>query len=232
MFISPSQYFKDLIVAKTGIPADKIEVIPSGLDSDSDQIAERESSTPVLGYFSRLSYLNGLDKLVDAFILLKKSEKIPGLQLHLCGGYTGDDKSFIKEQFRKITSNNLDSDVKIYSAFSGKQKEEFFRTVDIMSVPVRKHDAYGLYILEANLAGVPVIQPGTGAFPEMVERTKGGFVYNPDTVDELAKTITLALADMKKLEKVRKQGFDAVKTKLSTSDMAKQVHALYEKVRG
>ena len=43
-----------------------------------------------------------------------------------------------------------------------------------MSVPVRKHDGYGLYLLEANAAGVPVVQPATGAFPEIIERTRGG----------------------------------------------------------
>ncbi len=49
-----------------------------------------------------------------------------------------------------------------------------------MSVPVRKHDGYGLYILEANAAGIPVVQPATGAFPEILEITNGGITYAPD----------------------------------------------------
>jgi glycosyltransferase involved in cell wall biosynthesis len=35
------------------------------------------------------------------------------------------------------------------------------------------YDGYGLYILEANSVGIPVVQPSTGAFPEIIEKTGG-----------------------------------------------------------
>jgi len=229
LFISPSQYFKEFVISKTGIQADKIHVIPSGLDAGTAVIKERGDSIPAIGYFSRLSYHNGLDKLVDAFILLRKEEKIPGLQLHLCGGYTGDDKSFVREQFRKIKGNNLDSVVKIYSSFHGKQKEEFFKTIDLMSVPVRKPDAYGLYILEANSAGVPVVQPATGAFPEIVGMTNGGITYQPDSVEALADALLKLLTDRQKLNELSRSGVDAVYNKLSTANMANRIISVYKK---
>jgi len=53
----------------------------------------------------------------------------------------------------------------------------------VLSVPVRKHDGYGLYLLESNMAGVPSVQPATGAFPEIIEITGGGITYSPDTVE-------------------------------------------------
>ena len=61
--------------------------------------------------------------------------------------------------------------------------------------PVRKHDGYGLYILEANSAGVPVVQPATGAFPEIIGRTTGGITYSPDSVSELAENLLKLLKD-------------------------------------
>ena len=229
LFISPSRYFKEFMISKTGIQADKIHVIPCGLDTGTPLIVDRAERIPAIGYFSRLSYHNGLDKLVDAFILMKREEKIPGLQLHLCGGYTGDDKSFIREQFRKIKENNLDSGVKIYSSFHGKQKEEFFRTIEVMSVPVRKPDAYGLYILEANSAGVPVVQPATGAFPEIVSMTNGGITYQPDSVEALADALNRLLTDRQKLDELSRSGADAVHNKLSTHNMANQIISVYKK---
>jgi len=90
-FISPSHYFKELFISKTGIRADKIHVVHSVLDVCNPVVKGTANRAPAIGYFSRLSYHNGLDKLVDAFILLKNEEKIPGLQLHLCGGYTDDN---------------------------------------------------------------------------------------------------------------------------------------------
>lgn len=229
LFISPSQYFKDFILSRTTIPADKIHVIPSGLDITKPEIRTTPLATPTIGYFSRLSYLNGLDKLVDAFILIRKRNEVPGLQLHLCGGYTGDDKPFIKEQFKKIKESDLDSDVKIYSSFHGSQKDEFFNSIDLMSVPVRKPDAYGLYLLEANAAGVPVVQPATGAFPEIVENTGGGATYMPDTVEALAGAIVEMLSDMENLKKLGHSGYNAVHNRLSTSHMADQILEVYKK---
>ena len=54
---------------------------------------------------------------------------------------------------------------------------------------MRKHDGYGLYLLEANAAGVPVVQPATGAFPEIVEKTGGGITYSPDSVSDLSDAL-------------------------------------------
>ena len=113
----------------------------------------------------------------------------------MSGGFTGSDKAFIAEQIRKIKSHGLKSFIRIYPEFHGNSKEEFFSNIDIMSVPVRKHDGYGLYILEANASGVPVVQPETGAFPEIIEKTKGGITYSPDTVEELSAALVRLFED-------------------------------------
>jgi len=228
-FISPSHYFKELVISKTGIQADKIHVVHSIPNACNREVKSTTNSIPAIGYFSRLSYQNGLDKLVDAFIRLKNEDKIPGLQLHLCGGYTSDNKPFIKEQFRKIKDNNLDSVVKIYSSFHGKHKEEFFNSIDVMSVPVRKHDANGLYILDANSAGVPVVQPATGAFPEIIDITKGGITYQPDNVEALAEALYKLLSNRQKLDELSRSGIDAMFNKLSTENMANQLISVYKK---
>src|SRR5450759_5955830 len=72
---------------------------------------------------------------------------------------------------------------------------DVYKRQDVMSVPVRKHDGYGLYILEANAAGVPVVQPATGAFPEIIEKTMGGITYSPDTISELSANLLKLFKD-------------------------------------
>jgi len=228
-FVAPSQYFKDFVVARTGISPGKIDVVPSGLDATRSAVPQKNGLPPAIGYFSRLSHQNGLDKLVDAFIMIRNKNKIPGLQLHLCGGYTADNKHFIKEQFRKIKESNLDGDVKIYSSFHGKHKDEFFDSIDLMSVPVRKHDAYGLYLLEAAAAGVPVVQPATGAFPEIIANTGGGLTYMPDTAETLADTIVGMMADRSGIRELGISGFNAINNSLSTGEMAKHLLNVYRR---
>lgn len=227
-FISPSGYFKNLIVEKTGINPDKIHVEPPGLEENGFQNLTKQGNTPAIGFYSRLSYANGIDKLVDAYIIIMKEGELPGLQLHLCGGYTSDNKPFIKEQLQKLKTNGLDDGVKLYSAFHGKQKEEFFSSIDIMSVPVRKPDASGLYLLTANSAGVPVVQPATGAFPEIIELTGGGITYRPDSVEQLAKSLTGLINDKEKLSRLSRAARDTVPHVLSTQNMAKGLISVYK----
>ena len=104
---------------------------------------------------------------------------------------------------------------------------EFFNDVDVISVPVRKYDGYGLYILEANCSGIPVVQPATGAFPEIVEMTGGGLTYSPDTVDELSKTVIRLLTDKSLRTDLGKTGKERVCSLLSLDKMSQGLSRVY-----
>ncbi len=224
-FLTPSIYYKEHFIAKTGILGDNIHVVPLGFDPD--MTVERKVNFPAIGYYCRISSQNGIDKLVDAFIELKAGNQLPGLSLHISGGYTGDDKPFIAEQIRKIKENGLKSFVKIYPEFLGDSKRAFFSNIDVMSVPVRKHDGYGLYLLEANLHGVPVVQPSTGGFPEIVERTGGGITYSPDNVSELAVSLLKVLQDNELRKKLGEKGKENVLNLLSLAKMSEGLSRVY-----
>jgi glycosyltransferase involved in cell wall biosynthesis len=229
-FITPSNYYKKFFIEQTGIAADNFYVIPLGFDPDLKDV-EKNKNFPSLGYFCRVNSQNGIDKLVDAFIKLKKSDKLPGLTLHVSGGFTGDDKPFISEQINKIKSNGLKSFVKIYPEFMGNSKHEFFSNIDVMSVPVRKHDGYGLYLLEANAAGVPVVQPATGAFPEIIERTGGGITYFPDNSDGLVEAILKIFSDREMLLKLGNEGKKNVLNDFSLIKMSEGLSGVYNSLK-
>lgn len=231
-FISPSAYFKNMFIEKTGISGENIYVVPSGIDIENIGGERKNRSIPAIGYYSRINYHNGFDKLVDAFLKLKSNNELKDFEFHICGGYTSDDKPFVKEQLMKFKEHGLKDKVKVYTEFHGKAKEEFFNNIDIMSVPVRKYEAYGLFILEANAAGVPVVQPATGAFPEIVEMTGGGIVYKPDTVEALADSI-LKLSSNKLLRsELGARGRKGIEDILSLENMAIGIIEVYNKVLG
>jgi len=226
-FLTPSNYYKEMFISKTGIPGNNFHVIPLGIDPGDLMKIEKKDNYPSIGYFCRINSQNGIDKLVDAFIELKSRNSLPGLTLHISGGYTGDDRPFIADQIRKIKASGLKSFVRIYPEFQGKSKQEFFSNIDVMSVPVRKHDGYGLYILEANAAGVPVVQPATGAFPEIVERTMGGITYTPDSVEELAESLLKILKENDLRSRLGKQGREKVLAELSLEKMSEGLSKVY-----
>lgn len=227
-FITPSTYSKDLFIRKTGVKGDNIHIVPLGFDPENTEYEKSALTEPALGYFSRVNAHNGFDKLIDAFIDIRQRDLVPGLTLHICGGYTGDDKSFITEQIRKIREKGLKSLVRIYPEFSGTKKLEFFSNVDVISVPVSKYDGYGLYILEANGAGVPVVQPATGAFPEILEMTQGGICYSPDSHEELVASLVKILNDGDLRKKLGEAGAENVRKDFSLTKMSVDLSDIYD----
>lgn len=229
-FITPSNYYKELFFSKTGISGENCYIIPLGLDTRDLNNIQKKDNYPAVGYFCRINSQNGFDKLIDAFIELNSGDSLPNLTLHVSGGFTGDDKPFIAEQVRKIEAKGLKSYIRIYPEFHGNSKEEFFSNIDLMSVPVRKHDGYGLYILEANAAGIPVVQPATGAFPEIIERTQGGITYSPDNVQELSVNLLRLLKDNDLRLKLGQSGKENVLKELSLEKMSEGLSKVYKGV--
>jgi len=226
-FITPSSYYKELFISKTGCSGKNVHIIPLAIDTRNLNVLPKKDNYPAIGYFSRINSQNGFDKLVDAFIELKSGNKLPGLTLHVSGGFTGSDKQFIAEQIRKIKSSGLKSFIRIYPEFHGNSKEEFFSNIDIMSVPVRKHDGYGLYILEANAAGVPVVQPETGAFPEIIEKTQGGITYSPDSTEALCSSLVKLFENSILRSSLGEKGRENVLKELSLSGMSDRLSVVY-----
>jgi len=228
-FVTSSMYYKDFFRQRTGINGNNVTIIPLGFDPENDPASTLRPTPSAIGYFSRVNYHNGFDKLVDAFIELKKKDMIPGLTLNVCGGYTGTDKPFLSEQIKKIREAGLVKSVHIFPEFQGEGKTRFFNSVDVVTVPVRKYDGYGLYLLEANASGIPVVQPDTGAFPEIVEKTGGGIIYSPDSVEELARSLFNLLSDAEKLMQLRSAGIRNVRKEFSLARMSERLAAVYEK---
>ncbi len=228
-FITPSYYYKDFFQTKTGL-TDNFHVVPLGFDPGILTSIEKKDNYPALGYFCRINSHNGFDKLVDAFIKLKSGNTLPGLTLHVSGGFTDDDKPFISRQIKKISKAGFKDSVKIYPEFIGNGKQDFFSNIDVMSVPVRKFDGYGLYILEANAAGVPVVQPSTGAFAEIVEKTGGGITYYPDDVNELATSLESLLINRTLLISLGIKGREEVLKQLSLDKMSEGLSKVYSDI--
>jgi glycosyltransferase involved in cell wall biosynthesis len=209
-FITPSNYYKELFISKTGVSGENVHIIPLALDTRNLEPITKKDNYPALGYFCRINSQNGFDKLVD-----------------VSGGFTGSDKPFIAEQIKKIKTHGLKSFIRIYPEFHGNSKEKFFSNIDILSVPVRKHDGYGLYILEANVAGIPVVQPETGAFPEIIEKTKGGITYSPDTVGGLSSSLLKLFNDNNLRLGLGEAGRENVLKELSLDKMSEGLSEVY-----
>ena len=83
---------------------------------------------------------------------------------------------------------------------------------------------------EALAQGVPVVQPRAGGFPEVVEATEGGLLYDVDSPDALVENLEKLLLDSKAAQAMGQSGREVVLNQYSIDHMAENVVAVYEKL--
>jgi glycosyltransferase involved in cell wall biosynthesis len=229
-FIAVSSYYADVMTKKMQIAADKMHVVYIGVNPEAYKVFEPSLSPPIIGYLSRLCEENGLEILVDAFIDLKDNSSFKNTKLRLTGGKTGDDKRFISRQIRKLIRKGYGHDVEWIEDFGMKELPAFFNGLTVLSVPVLKGEAFGLYQIESLASGIPVVQPALGAFPEIVDTTGGGIVYSPNTSHALAEALSKLFSQPGRLKEMSLSGRAALMKGFNSKSTTEQMISIYEKV--
>lgn len=230
-FISVSDYFAKEIHNRMTIPQDNMQTVHLGVDTSDYSPKDIAKKEPVIGYLSRMCEENGLAVLVDAFIILRRNAKYASVKLKITGGKTGDDVNFIKEQKKKLSKAGLTNDVFWVEEFEGVERQKFFDSVRLISVPVLHGEAFGLYQLEAMASGIPMVQPALGAFPEVINTSGGGIVYSPNKPEKLADALASLILDDEKLRKLSTDSLAGVKQHFDIHSQAQKMVAIYERAR-
>ena len=221
--IAPSKYFGDLMAERLSLKTSKIKHHPNGITTKGIVPVDNVSASPSLGYLARLCSLKGLDILVDAFIELKDSGKHDDLSLRIAGGMTDEDEPFVEEQRSKLSRAGLDKYFSISPNISREEKLEFLKNLTVFSVPARYPEAFGLYVVEAMLAGAPVVLPDSGAFPEIIESTKGGRLYDSSISGKLTETLDDILSDPQSAREIGIHAHEAVLEQYANEKLAKRL---------
>jgi glycosyltransferase involved in cell wall biosynthesis len=187
---------------------------------------------PVLGYFARMCKEKGLDTLVEAFIALRQRDRVKDLKLRIGGGCGPSDELFVNVLRERLSKAGLLGDVTFHPNLDRAAKLEFLRSLTVFSVPALYGEAFGLYVIEALASGVPVVQPRTGPFPELIEATGGGILCAPADPQALAGAIEELLLDPKRARALGEAGRRAVFEKVSAEAMAGETVRLLEEVSG
>lgn len=227
-FISVSHYFTSFMQEKLSLPNEKITTLHLGVDPADYVYKNASEKGKNIGYLSRLCEENGLDILIDAYILLKSKPGNNAGHLLLTGGHTGDDTHFIAEQKRKINQAGLADQVRFIHDFGQEARNTFFDQVTVLSVPVKHGEAFGIYLTEAMAAGIPIVQPALGAFPEIVQRSGGGVIYQENTPSALAETLVELLSDNERLAALSQKARQSIEKTFNIHALSKEMADIYE----
>lgn len=230
LFIAPSHYFARFMGDRLGLSPRQIRVVYNGIPLPEDEPPSQPPHPPVLGYFARLCHEKGLDILVDAFLLLKQRNQIPGLRLKMGGSLGPADQPFIHQLEQRLKSSGAGDDYEIHPNLDRSAKQAFYQSLSVFSVPARYNEAFGLYVLEALAAGIPVVFPRHAAFPELIEKTQGGVIYHPATPERLAAAIESLLQDPARAQALGRQGRMMVSQQFNSDQMARHMAEAYQEL--
>ena len=159
---------------------------------------------------ARLAKEKGLHNLVDAFIKLKLQPGTKDIKLKVAGWLSPENESYASEQWKRLDDAGLAKEFEYLGSIDRATKLEFFGQIDVLSVPTEFQEPKGLYALEAMAAGVPVILPSHGCFPELIEQSNGGVLFEPGNTKQLAQLLRDLLLDDQRRFQLGDQGQEFV----------------------
>lgn len=230
-FIVFSQYYADYMSDYLGLARDKVHVVSLGIHVDDfgrDAITPTNQS-PSIGYLARVCPAKGFHLLVDAFLNLSR---MPGMQFAklLAAGWLAEkDRPYFAAQQQKIVDARLSDRFEYCGVLDRKQKVDFLRRLDVLSVPTVYREPKGLYVLEALASSVPVVQPAHGIFPELLAATGGGRLVAPEDAEQLAQSLYELLRNHNERSRLGAAGRENVRRSFTAEVMARETLAIYLK---
>jgi glycosyltransferase involved in cell wall biosynthesis len=236
-FIAVSGYYAKYMAGYLSIPPERIRTVPLGIglrDFDAEPAAITQhgvSKRPfTVGYFARIAPEKGLDKLAAAYRLLRKERGLPPSRLEVAGYLGGDQREYLDRIELMLRQAGLHTEYRYHGELDRTQKVTFFKQIDVFSMPAPYREPKGFSVLEAMASGVPVVQPRHGAFPEVIEKTGGGLLVNPDDVDSLAEGIWQLWQDREERARLGRQGAAGVRQHYTIARMADGMVGVYSEL--
>jgi glycosyltransferase involved in cell wall biosynthesis len=220
-FIAVSEFCADYWQAKLGIPDRKLHVVPLGIDADSYGPPSHVPGAPFkVGFFARVAPEKGLHLLAEAYVHLRRESDFANSTLEVAGYLAPEHRAYLHRVERLMKNAGLAHEFHYRGELDRAGKTEFLRSLNVLSVPSTYDEPKGIFLLEAMASGVPVVQPRRGAFQEIVERTGGGVMAEPDNAARLADGIYGLWKDPERAAELGRRGAEGVRKYFSASHMA------------
>lgn len=231
-FLPVSRYYLDYMPGYLGIPRDKMQLVPLGINLDGyapSNRQRRESFT--IGYFARVAPEKGLHVLAEAYRRLRSRPGVGKSRLLVAGYLAHEHQEYVEGIKSDIGAWGLEGEFEYVGELDRAQKIAFLQGLDVLSVPATYQEPKGIFLFEAMACGVPVVQPRRGAFPEIIENTGGGLIVEADDPDALADGILELWRDPARAAALGKAGAEGVRRHYTVGRMADAAENVYEQLR-
>ena len=230
-FVAVSGYYAEFMTAFLGIPREKVHVVPLGIHTDGFGARDERPSGPfTIGYFGRVAPEKGLHVLCDAYRRLRARGGLAPMRLEAAGYLGGEHRGYLRGIERGMQEAGLAAEFHYRGELDRAAKIRFLQGLDVLSAPCTVDEPKGMFALEAMACGVPVVQPRRGSFPEMIEKTGGGLLVEPENPEALADALASLQKDPERARELGRRGAAGVREHYTAERMARRAMEVYDSV--
>lgn len=205
---------------------DKIVQIYNGIEDVYflDKNASRKALSPEcsehvwIGSVSELHKNKGLDFLIRAYASVSKD--FPDTVIIIIG--EGEERKNLEKLIK-----GLGLEKKVYLIGFKPDAERLLKAFDILTLTSRT-EAFPYVVLEAGLAGIPIIASRVGGIPEVISNKKNGMLVEPKNVFDIEYSLRELLQSEHKRKILGDQLKKDIETKFKLSTMVEKTIALYK----
>ncbi|MGH7361473.1 MAG: glycosyltransferase, partial [Candidatus Methylomirabilales bacterium] len=227
--VTTGEFARRRLVAETGVPPEKVVVIPTGIDMaafDPDQMrgdgvrAEWgiAPGTPLVGVVAVLRRRKGHAVLVEACLELRGA--FPGLHVVLVGD--GPVRGWIAERIRDL---GLEGTVRLV----GHRRDipDVLAALDVFVLPSIEPEGVPQSVVQALAMGRPVVASDVEGLTEVLRDGETGLLVPPGDPAALAAAIASLLADPGRGTALGNAGRQLVKKEFTVEAMLGRLEGLY-----
>ena len=225
-----SNYMKCELQRLFGLPFEKINVVPNGININNFNGIERDyefrrqyamDNEKIILYVGRLVYEKGVQNLISAMPKILNGYNDSKLVIVGKGGMYDE----LKNQ-----ANAMEIANKVYFTgyLNSKQVQKMYKCADVAVFP-STYEPFGIVALEAMLAGVPAVVSDVGGLDEIINHGIDGMKSYAGNSNSIADSVLALLYDHKLCANISKNAKSKVKEQFNWNKIAQDTHFIYEK---
>ena len=230
-FVAVSDYYAGCMSRYLEIPGAKMHVVPLGVDVDRFRPGDDAPGGPLtIGYLGRIAPEKGVHRLCDAYRALRARGELDGCRVELAGWLGPEHADYWRKIESGIAGRDLSADIHYRGELELGDKVAFLQGLDLFVVPAEYDDPKGLSLIEAMACGVPVVAPRRGTYTELVERTGGGVLVEPEDDGALEQALAALAADPERRAELGRRAAEGVRARYSTDEMTTRALDVYARL--
>ena len=225
-----SNYMKCELQRLFGLPFEKINVIPNGINLTNFNGIDRDydfrrkyamDNEKIILYIGRLVYEKGIQHLIAAMPKIINGYNDTKLIIGGKGGMYDE----LKEQAKAL---GIENKVYFTGYLSSKEVQKMYKCADIAVFP-STYEPFGIVTLEAMLAGVPTVVSDIGGLDEIVDHGLTGMKSYAGNANSIADSVLTLLYNHQLCDNIVKNAKAKVKKEFNWNRITQDTYFTYEK---